>query len=34
MAELAKNAMTHQVAVELLRVRYAGLLEAIRGRIA
>jgi flagellar basal-body rod protein FlgB len=34
MGELAKNAMTHQVAVELLRVRYGGLLEAIRGRIA
>jgi len=34
MSELVKNAMTHQIAVELLRGRYSELMNAIRGRVA
>lgn len=34
MTELVKNALRHQMAVELLRDRYEGLLAAIRGRLA
>jgi flagellar basal-body rod protein FlgB len=34
MSELVKNAMTHQVAVELLRRSYGRVLQAIRGHIA
>ena len=33
MSELAKNAMVHQVALELLRGRYNGMMSAIRGRL-
>jgi flagellar basal-body rod protein FlgB len=34
MADLAENAMMHQLTSELLRDRYEGLTKAIRGRIA
>ena len=34
MSELVKNAMMHQIAVEMLRGRYSGLMTAIRGRVA
>ena len=34
MSELVKNAMMHQIAVELLRGRYSALMTAIRGRVA
>ena len=34
MNELAKNAILHQTAVELLRGRYGGLMKAIRGRVS
>ena len=33
MSELAKNSMVHQVALELLRGRYNGMMSAIRGRL-
>jgi flagellar basal-body rod protein FlgB len=33
MSELAKNAMVHQTALELLRGRYNGMMSAIRGRL-
>ncbi len=33
MSELAKNAMVHQAALELLRGRYNSMMSAIRGRL-
>ena len=33
MSELAKNAMVHQMALELLRGRYNSMMSAIRGRL-
>jgi len=33
MSELAKNAMVHQVALELLRGRYNSMMSALRGRL-
>lgn len=34
MASLAENAMMHQAMTELVRVRFEGLLKAIRGRVS
>ncbi len=34
MADLAENAMMHQLTSEMLRSRYEGLTKAIRGRVA